>query len=302
MTVTPARARARSKSRTRGEAPTRRPRSRRRPSLWSFLAYGLVLLYAAAMVLPLYYILISAFKTNQTIFDGPITPPTSFSFEEFRRANELVSMGSALVNSAVVTVGAGIVTLVLAVLAAYSIGTTRSRFTSAAETSFGIGFLIPGLAVLIPVFLLAVKTGLIHTPRLYLLIFYTASALPLSVLILVPFFRSIPHEIEEAATLDGASRMQILRHIMLPLVAPGISTVAILNFLGVWNEYLFAAVLTNETSRTVQVALPFLQDPKGFNLALLAAGIVITLVPVYVVYAILQRRMQEALVAGSVKG
>lgn len=102
--------------------------------------------------------------------------------------------------------------------------------------------------------------------------------------------------------MDGASRMRILWHIMLPLVAPGISTVGILNFLGIWNEYLFASVLTTEATRTVQVALPFLKDPRGVNFALLAAGVVITLLPVYIVYALLQRRMQEALVAGSVKG
>jgi len=277
-------------------------RPRRRPSAGSVLAYGVVLLYAAAMVLPLYYVLISAFKTNQTIFDAPITPPTSFTFDEFKRADENVDMTSALLNSAVVTIGTGIVALVLAVLAAYGIARMRSRFTSAAETSFGLAFLIPGLAVLIPVYLLAVKTQLIHTPRLYLVLFYTATVLPLSVLILVPFFRSIPREIEESAVMDGAGRMAVLWYIMLPLIAPGVSTVAILNFLGVWNEYLFASVLTTEASRTVQVALPFLKDPRGANFALLSAGVVITLLPVYVAYVILQRRMQDALVAGSVKG
>lgn len=277
-------------------------RSRRRPSVGSVLAYGVVLLYAAAMVLPLYYVLISAFKTNETIFDAPITPPTSFTFDEFKAADENVDMTSALLNSALVTIGTGIVAIVLAVLAAYGIARMRSRFTSAAETSFGLAFLIPGLAVLIPVYLLAVKTQLIHTPRLYLVLFYTATMLPLSVLILVPFFRSIPREIEESATMDGAGRMAVLWYIMLPLIAPGVSTVAILNFLGVWNEYLFASVLTTEASRTVQVALPFLKDPRGANFALLSAGVVITLLPVYVAYVILQRRMQQALVAGSVKG
>lgn len=302
MPVTPARATARSKVRTKAHARTRLTRPRRAPSLWSLLAYGVVILYAVAMVLPLYYVVISAFKTNETIFDAPIAPPTSLSFEEFRHAEDGAFMVSATLNSVLVTTGAGIVTLALAVLAAYGIARNTSRFSSFAETSFGLAFLIPGLAVLIPVFLLAVKTGLIHTPRLYLVLFYTAMALPLSVLILVPFFSSIPHEIEEAATMDGASRMRILWHIMLPLVAPGISTVGILNFLGIWNEYLFASVLTTEATRTVQVALPFLKDPRGVNFALLAAGVVITLLPVYIVYALLQRRMQEALVAGSVKG
>lgn len=284
------------------KARPRWPRSGRRPSPWSILAYAVVLLYAFAMVLPLYYVIISGFKTNQTIFENPVTPPTSFSFEKFTRAFETVDMGSGLVNSAVVTLGTEILTLVLAVLAAYGIARTKSRFTAIAEASFGLAFLIPVLAVLVPVYLLAVKTDLIRTPQLYLVLFYTACSLPLSVLLLIPFFRAIPREIEEAATIDGAGRMQILRHIMLPLVAPGLSTVAILNFLGVWNEYLFASVLTTEPSRTVQVALPFLIDPLGVDFSLVAAGVVLSLLPVYLVYTILQRRMQEALVAGSVKG
>lgn len=302
MAGTPELATTRIATRTKAHARTGWNRPGRRPSVWFLLSYGLVLLYAFSMVLPLYYVFISAFKTNQTIFDAPVTPPASLSFDEFRRANEHVGMTGALVNSAVVTIGTGMLSLVLAVLAAYGIARTKSRFTSLAETSFGIAFLVPVLAVLIPVYLLAVKTQLIQTPRLYLTIFYTAWVLPLSVLILVPFFRSIPKEIEEAATMDGASRLRILWDIMLPLVAPGISTVAILNFLGVWNEYLFASVLTTDTSRTVQVALPFLKDPHGVNFALLSAGVVMTLLPVYFAYAILQRRMQDALVAGSVKG
>lgn len=302
MVVTPGPVAARKALATRTTARTIRNQFGRRPSLGFLLSYGLVLLYAGAMVVPLYYVFISAFKTNQTIFEAPVTPPTSVSFDEFQRANEHVGMASALVNSAFVTVGAGVLSLVLAVFAAYGIARMKSRFTSLAETSFGIAFLIPVLAVLIPVYLLAVETQLIQAPRLYLTIFYTAWVLPLSVLILVPFFRSVPHEIEEAATIDGAGRLKILWHIMLPLVAPGISTVAILNFLGVWNEYLFASVLTTESSRTVQVALPFLKDPHGVNFALLSAGVVMTLLPVYLAYAILQRRMQEALVAGSVKG
>jgi multiple sugar transport system permease protein len=292
----------RERTTARTKSWTRRSRVRRRPSPWSVLAYGVVLLYAVAMVLPLYYVLISAFKTNQAIFDTPLTPPASLRFDDFRRAEETVHLLSGLLNSAIVTAGTGVLTLVLAVLAAFGIARTKSRFAAMAETSFGVAFLIPVLAVLIPVFLLAAKTGLINTPRLYLVMFYTAMVLPLSVLIMVPFFRSIPDEIEDAATMDGASRMRILWHVMLPLVAPGVSTVAILNFLGVWNEYLFASVLTTETSRTVQVALPFLRDPHGVNFGLVAAGTIITLLPVYVVYAILQHRLHEALVAGSVKG
>jgi multiple sugar transport system permease protein len=154
----------------------------------------------------------------------------------------------------------------------------------------------------VPTYLMAVRSHLIDRPLVFLVLFYAAAGLPLSVLLLAQFMRTVPSELEEAATIDGASRMRILWHVIIPMVKPGIVTVAILNFLGVWNEYLFASVIATEDARTVQVALPFLSDFRGTNLGLVAAGIVITLLPVYAVYAVLHRRMQEALVAGAIKG
>jgi multiple sugar transport system permease protein len=260
-----------------------------------------VIAYAAALVVPLYYVVISSFKTNQTIFLAPLQPPANFSFDRYGRAEELANLSGAIGNSVIVTVGAEIVTLVLAVLAAYGIARIPSRLSSAIEGIFGVGFLIPVMAVLVPTYLLAVFTGLLHS-RLFLVLFYPATVLPLSVILLAQFMRTIPVEIEESATIDGASRLQILGHIILPLSVPGLATVATLNFLAFWNVYFFALILTNEASRTVQVAVPFLKDPRVIDFALLSAGIVITLVPVYVVYSILQRRMQEALLAGALKG
>jgi multiple sugar transport system permease protein len=102
--------------------------------------------------------------------------------------------------------------------------------------------------------------------------------------------------------IDGATRLQILRHIFIPIVIPGIASVAILNFLAFWNEYIFALVLTNDATRTVQVAVPALRDSRLIDYALLSAGIVIALVPVYLVYTVLQRRMQEAMLVGALKG
>lgn len=276
-----------------------KPRLARRLGL--AIAYVPVIAYATALVVPLYYVLISSFKTNQTIFLAPLEPPTSLSFGIYARAEELANLSGAILNSVLVTVGAEIVAGVLAVLAAFGIARIPSRLSRAIEGIFGLGFLIPVMAVLVPTYLLAVFTGLLHS-RLFLVLFYPATVLPLSVILLAQFMRTIPVEIEESATIDGASRLQILGRIILPLSVPGLATVAILNFLAFWNEYIFALILTNEGSRTVQVALPFLKDPRVIDFALLSAGIVITLVPVYAVYSIMQRRMQEALLAGALKG
>jgi multiple sugar transport system permease protein len=283
-------------------APTGRMRAARRRR-WSpgALAYLLVLVYAAALLVPLYFVIVSSLKTNATIFLEPLSPPTTLSFAKYGEAQSAVDLGGALLNSVTITVGAEIVTLLLALPAAYGIARDRGRLGKIAETIFGLGFLIPTFAVLVPTFLLAAFSDLLYS-RVFLILFYPATVLPLSVILLAQFMRTIPRELEESAMIDGATRLQILRHVFVPLVIPGIASVAILNFLAFWNEYIFALILTNDGSRTVQVAVPALRDSRLIDYALLSAGIVIALVPVYIVYTLLQRRMQEAMLVGAIKG
>lgn len=265
------------------------------------LAYGLVLLYAAMLVLPLYYVVISAFKDNQAIFGSPLTPPSSLSLANFADAMEAGNLTRALVNSATITLAAEVVTLALAIPASYALSRAGGRVAEMLDRLFGLGFLIPAFAVLVPTLLLAVEAGLFRT-RTFLILFYPATALPLSVVLLTQFMRSIPTELEESATVDGASRWGILWRIWVPLSMSGIVSVAILNFLGFWSEYIFALVILGPQTRTVQVAVPTLRADQVVEYGLLAAGIVISLLPVYLVYAFLQRRMQEALITGAVKG
>lgn len=167
---------------------------------------------------------------------------------------------------------------------------------------FSLGFLVPTFAALFPTFLLAAATGLFHT-RAFMVLFLPATAMPLSVVILVQFMRTIPREMEEAARMDGASTFAVLRHVYTPMCMPGIATILLLNFLTFWNEYLYSLVIIGPDPdlRTVQVALPTLKSLTGTDYGILTAGTVLTLVPVWVVYTVLQKRMQQALVSGAVK-
>lgn len=271
-----------------------------RPSL-AGLSYIPVLIYAAIIVVPLYYLIISAFKDNLTIFGAPLAFPNSLSLDNFRRADSAARLSSGMINSAVITLGAQALNLLLAIPAAYGIARIPTRASDLVERLFALGFLIPTFAVLVPTFLLAIRLDLYQT-RLFLVLFYPATVLPLSVTLLAQFMRIIPIELEESARLDGAGRMRILWHILLPLSLPGIATIVLLNFLSFWNEYIFALIILGSEYRTVQVALPTLRSQFITEFGLLAAGTVFTLIPVYVMYIILQRRMQDALVAGAVKG
>ncbi|GGS99361.1 MULTISPECIES: carbohydrate ABC transporter permease [Streptomyces] len=265
-------------------------------------AHVLVWSYAVLLIVPLYYFLASAFKTNDEIFAHPFALPTSFGFGNFRTAFDSADLGLAVVNSALVTVLALVVTLALALPAAFALARSTGRLASLVEQVFSLGFLIPTFAALFPTFLLAAATGLFHT-RTFMVLFLPATAMPLSVVILVQFMRTIPREMEEAARMDGASTYAVLRHVYVPMCVPGIATVLLLNFLTFWNEYLYSLVIIgpDPAQRTVQVALPTLRSITGTDYGVLTAGTILTLVPVWIVYTVLQRRMQQALVSGAVK-
>ncbi|MFJ2093819.1 carbohydrate ABC transporter permease [Streptomyces sp. NPDC087901] len=265
-------------------------------------AHILAWLYAALLVVPLYYLLVSAFKTNDQIFGSPFSLPTSFSPHNFGEAFSSADLGPAIFNSVLVTVVALALTLALAIPAAFAIARTEGRVGALVERVFSLGFLVPTFAALFPTFLLAAATGLFHT-RTFMILFLPATAMPLSVVILVQFMRTIPREMEEAARMDGASTFAVLRHIYTPMCMPGIATILLLNFLTFWNEYLYSLVIIgpDPEQRTVQVALPTLKSLTGTDYGILTAGTVLTLVPVWAVYTVLQKRMQQALVSGAVK-
>jgi len=259
--------------------------------------------YVALLVLPLYYLLISSVKDNVAIFNDPFLLTGELRFDNFTKAIEQAALPQAIVNSVYVTVAAEALTLAVALPAAYAIARARGRLRQLAESVFGLGFLIPGFAALVPSVMLAITLGLFQT-REFLILLLGASAIPLSVLLLAQAIRSVPTELEESAVIDGAGPARVFWSIVLPLTIPSVVVVAILNFLSFWNEYFFALVIggTGVGVRTVQVALPTLSATTNAQFGVLAAGVVVSLVPVYVVYGFLARKMEGAVLAGALKG
>lgn len=267
------------------------------------LSHIVVWLYGLILVVPLYFVLISSFKSNTEIFNSPFSAPDSFGLGNFVKAWERVDLDQALVNSALVTGISLVLTLFLAIPASYAIARFRGKAGVYVERFFALGLLIPSFAAMVPTVFLAIWMGLFQT-REFLYLFFPATALPLAVILLTQFMRAIPSELEESATMDGAGRIRILVSIYTPLVIPGIATVTILNFLSFWNEYLFSLILAgpSPSERTSQVALPILISQTETEFGVLLAGAVITMIPVYLVYIILNRRLEDVLVRGAVKG
>ena len=270
---------------------------------FSLVVHGLAWTYGALLAVPLYFLAVSGFKSNSSIFNAPFALPESLDPVNFINAWTRAGLGNGLVNSVLTTVGAEILTLLLAIPAAYAIARSSGRIGLLLERTFALGLLIPAFAALVPTLLLSVFVGLFHT-RTFFVLFQAASALPLSVILLAQFMRTVPVELEESARIDGANRLTILIEVYLPIVVPGIVMVMILNFLGFWNEYLFALILIGPDPelRTVQVALPNLATQTDTQYAVLLAGCLITMVPVYLLYILVQRRFEDALTQGAVKG
>jgi multiple sugar transport system permease protein len=264
-------------------------------------AHILVWTYATLLGIPIYFVFISAFKDNIAIFDTPLAFPTSFSFNNFVEAWNTVKLGRGLINSLIVTTMSELVTIALALPAAYGIARSKGKVGAIVERFFALGFLIPAFAAMVPTLLLSIKLNMYHTLPFFSL-FLSATTLPVSVILLAQFMRTIPTELEESAMLDGATRWQTLRFIYLPLTRAGIVLVVILNFLTYWNEYLFSLVLLgyDTSTRTVQVALPILIT-NSTQYGVLLAGTLISLIPVYIVYIFFHRKIEGALLAGSIK-
>ncbi len=263
--------------------------------------YVFSVLYALLIVIPLYFVVVSAFKNNNQIISTPLALPAALDFSKFIQAQHSGNLLRAIAISAVVTTGTELLTLVLAFPAAYAVARIPTRLSAVTEGIFSLGFLIPGLAILMPVYLMTARAGLLYNP-IALVIIYPAFNLPLSLILLAGFMRKLPRELEESAVMDGGNVLQIIGYIFVPICMPGILTVLVLNFINIWNEYLFALILMDSNNRTIQLALALLRaNQRSIDYGLIAAGVVISMIPVYVIFIFFQDKIMSGMLAGAIK-
>jgi multiple sugar transport system permease protein len=271
----------------------------REKTLWT-LATIAVLAYA---LIPVIWIMSLSLKTPETIGDGRFIP-SEWTLDNYDSVFSTGFFTSAMRNSIGIAIISTLIALVFASMAAYAI--TRLDFPG--KTLILAGALaismFPAISIVGGLFDVWRRIGLFDTwPGLILP--YLSFSLPLSIYILSAFFREIPWDLEKAAQMDGATPMQAFRKVILPLAMPGVFTAGILVFIGAWNDFLFANVLTStDASRTAPVALAFFRgasqftDPSGA----IAAGAVVVTVPILIMVLIFQRRIVSGLTAGAVKG
>ncbi len=262
--------------------------------------------WLGATVLPFVWLLVSSFKASQEVFLDPFAWPTSWVFENYERAWTVARFGDYFFNSVLVTGVTVLATLLLSACSAYALARFRFPGVRATQFYFLAGLMVPIQLAVVPLFFEMKALGLLSS-RLGLGLVYLATSLPFAVFLLVGFFRSLPGSLREAALLDGASEWTVFWRVMLPLARPGLATVAIITFLGVWNEYLVAFMLLSgegaESLRTLPLGLANLTVVGQFrtDFGMIFAGIVIVMLPTLVIYLALERHLTRGLVMGANK-
>lgn len=260
--------------------------------------------YLVIVLFPFLFVLFSSVKKdNNAIALNPFGIPKSFEWSNYVEAWVNAKISTYFFNSLYISVLASVVSILLASMFAFAVTRMRQGKWNAILFSLVlIGMLIPNNALMLPIYTIVRKLHILNT-HWALIIPYIANAIPFTIIILAAFMRSLPSEIEEAAVMDGLKAPGIFARIIVPLTVPAMVTVFIVNFLGNWNEFLLANYfLSNDELRTLPVGMVQFRDQYQMNYAQMSAGIVYSVVPVIVIYAVLQEKIIEGVTAGSVKG
>lgn len=267
------------------------------------IAHTALIAWVIVIIAPLLWVLMSSFKTTQQIFGSPFSLPTSLNFENYVSAWTTASIGTYFVNTVIVVGGALVIVMTLGAMCAYYLARYEFRGSQIIYYLMLAGLTFPVFLAVVPLFMTLKNFGILNTlPGL--IITYVAFALPFTVFFLYAFFKTLPQEVAEAAALDGCGPFRIFFQIMLPMATPGIASVAIFNFLGLWNQFLLPIALnTNAKNYVLSQGMASFASQAGYavNFGALFAAVVITVLPVLIVYIIFQRQLQGSVSPGLLK-
>ncbi|GGN30522.1 ABC transporter permease [Actinoplanes campanulatus] len=295
MTPTPAGTRA-------GQAPESAAtgtRASRKFAERNWVGGSFAWLWLIVVMVPLYWLVITSFKTQANYFiTNPLKPPSEFTFENYQLVIES-DFVRYFMNSVIVTVGAVLPATLISFMAAYAVVRgAGNRFLQGVNGIFLMGLAIPLQAVVIPVYLIIIKMELYNTLQAIILP-SIAFAIPLSVLVLANFIRDVPKELFESMRMDGATEWGTMWRLAFPLTRPALVTVVIYNAVGIWNGYLLPLILTQSPEKaTIPLALASFQTQFGVNVPAVAASVTLTTVPIVLLYAIGRRQLVSGLTAG----
>ena len=293
----------------------RKVKSSTNDKLFAIFAHAALIVWALLVIGPMVWTFVTSFKTSSEIFTSALTfPKTLFAegrvFENYVNAWTQGNFGTYFFNSVVIVAGAMVLVMLLGAMCAYVLARHSFRGSNLIYYMMLAGLTFPIFLAIVPLYqvlkflplpwgdgsLLGTHEGLILT--------YVAFALPFTVFFLYSFFRTLPKEISEAAAVDGAGEWTTFFRIMLPMAKPGMASVAIFNFLGLWNQYLLPVALNpSEPKYVLSQGIARFASQMGYNtdFGALFAAVIITIVPVLIVYVLFQRQLQGSVQQGTMK-
>ncbi len=271
-------------------------------SLKNILMYLTLAFTVIVSIFPILWIMMSAFKTNSQILSNPFSLPTQFDFSPFIKVFTHYNFFRYTMNSLIISGVATVIALFIFSLAAYVFAKYDFRGKTLFYSLFVLTMLVPGFARAQPIFSLILNLNLYDT-RSGLIFVYLSGGIAMSMFILKAAFSTIPKSMDEAALIDGASFWQIFWVVNLPLATSGMATAGVLMFLGNWNEYFYAMLLTaSQKIRTLPLALGFFTETFSYNYTEMFAALTVVILPGIIIYTVFQEKVQQSVASSGTKG
>ena len=284
--------------------------------LYKAFVYLVLILLAITILIPVGWVFLASVKQNSEFYGNPWAMPAGFYWQNFVDAWNAASMGSYMLNSAIVTVLSLAILLVVALPAAYCLSRFQFRFSRFFNVCFMAGLFINVNYIVVPIFLMLRDWDswinyffgqTIFLNNLFMLaVVYAATALPFTIYLLSGYFATLPHDFEEAAYIDGAGYGQAMTRIIFPMAQPSIITIILFNFLSFWNEYIISMTLMSSSTgqKTLPVGLLNLmqgQQSKA-EFGIMYAGLVLVMLPTLILYMCVQKKLTQGMTVGGLKG
>lgn len=258
--------------------------------------------YLIFLLFPFYWTFVTSIKPENELYSSIVTYwPNKPTFASYKKLFVNFNFLKPMINSLLVAAVTTIVSLTVSLLAAYAFSRYKFKGRKFLMTMFLTNNMFPTVLLLIPLYAIMRNIGILYTP-MALVLSYTTFTIPFSIWLLSGYLNNLPMSLEEAAMIDGASRTQAFLKIIFPILLPCIVATGAYIFMTSWNEYIFAVMFTNESSRTIPVALKNLIGQLGVEWGMLTAGGIITIIPICIMFFFAQKRLTEGLTAGAVKG
>lgn len=268
----------------------------------NIIRYAILFVIGLIWVVPMYIAIITPFKSIKEIFTEVLALPTEWALRSFEKVFNELDIWFYLKNSVVMTGGSLLLIIVVCSIAAYAISRTNSRPLKASYLIFSLGLMIPTQAGMIALFNVLKNLHLYNT-MFGLILAFTASCIPVSVFLFYGFFKSIPYEIIESAYIDGCSEIGIFTKIIAPLSSSAFGTVIIYNCVNIWKDFTYPLIYSQgEKVKTLPMAVYGLQGQYVSDYPTIFAGVLLSTLPLLIVFLLLQKQFIAGLTAGAVKG